>query len=106
MERWERLSQRLLEREFLAVQQAIRQEQIRHLENRNKFMQEVMTSHHQDMSRYALRKQTSVPEATEDVDNRFLTTYHRVIETLTLVVLEPVLFGSMYGSEKIYLQSK
>ncbi|XP_046572426.1 uncharacterized protein LOC124280515 [Haliotis rubra] len=75
---WERLAMKLLQREYEAVQDEIRHRQMAYLENRTKYMTEVMDSHQHDMAHYNLLLHKRVQSAkgpVEDIDKKFLRTF-------------------------------
>ncbi|XP_048236353.1 uncharacterized protein LOC124152218 [Haliotis rufescens] len=75
---WERMAMKLLQREYEAVQDEIRHRQMAYLENRNKYMTEVMDSHQHDMAHYNLLLQKRAQSAqgpVQDIDKRFLRTF-------------------------------
>lgn len=71
---WERLTVRLLEMENDVLQQEIRKYQQRYIENRTRYMDEVMTNHYVDMARLPIAHSTSAKHASTlaEVDRQFL----------------------------------
>ncbi|KAL4234297.1 hypothetical protein ACF0H5_005948 [Mactra antiquata] len=70
---WERFAIKLLEHDYAKIQEEIRQRQQMHLQNRQRYMKDVLNDHKQEMSRFQLHKKTS--NNVEDVDKQFLKYY-------------------------------
>jgi hypothetical protein len=56
---WERLTVRLLQRDYMLLQMEIQEHQQRYIENRSRFMDEVMHFHQKDMARLPLSRPSS-----------------------------------------------
>lgn len=71
---WERFAVKLLEREYAAIQEEIRERQRMHIQNRQLYMNDVLDDHKQEMSKFQLHKKSATN--VEDVDKQFLKFYN------------------------------
>ena len=74
MKNWERLSIRLLEKEYAAIQAEIKERQKLYMERRQVYMDYVMEDHNDEMAKFNLHKHKSVA-SVQDVDKKFLRCY-------------------------------
>ncbi|KAH3855137.1 uncharacterized protein LOC127870930 [Dreissena polymorpha] len=70
---WERLSVKLLEKDYKTIQEDIRMRQELHIQNREQYMNEVLEDHQQEMGKFNLRKKSATN--IEEVDKQFLRCY-------------------------------
>ncbi|GFO47355.1 hypothetical protein PoB_007386000 [Plakobranchus ocellatus] len=68
---WERLALKLLERDYQAVEQEIREYQQRYIENRQAYMDAVLQDHEQNMARIPLHRK-SEPVPLDEFDSKFI----------------------------------
>ena len=78
MQNWERMAVRLLQRDYDAMQSEIREYQQNYIENRSRYMDEVMHFHQQDMSHVPFLRPTSAKLST--VDEQFLQQHSKVCD--------------------------
>ncbi|XP_045191544.1 uncharacterized protein LOC123548399 isoform X2 [Mercenaria mercenaria] len=71
---WERFAVKLLEREYAAIQEEIRERQRLHIQNRQLYINDVIEDHKQEMSKFHLHKKSATN--VEDVDKQFLKIYN------------------------------
>ncbi|XP_076111824.1 uncharacterized protein LOC143080053 isoform X1 [Mytilus galloprovincialis] len=71
---WERLSIKLLDRNYAEIQEEIRQRQMLYMQNRQLYMDEVLHHHHIDMGKSPNRKNS---KTYEEVDRRFINAYSK-----------------------------
>lgn len=71
---WERLSIKLLDRNYAEIQEEIRERQMLYMQNRQLYMDEVLHHHQQDMSKTPTRKNS---KTYEEVDRRFINAYSK-----------------------------
>ncbi|XP_041378780.1 uncharacterized protein LOC121391066 [Gigantopelta aegis] len=69
---WERLSLKLLQREYEMVRREIEQRQQLYMEGRSLYMEELMDSHQKDMSQFVLHRRTNSRNNLDQVDKQFL----------------------------------
>jgi hypothetical protein len=73
---WERLSIKLLDRNYAEIQEEIRERQMLYMQNRQLYMDEVLHHHQVDMSKTPTRKKS---KTYEEVDRRFINAYGKVM---------------------------
>ncbi|XP_070202208.1 uncharacterized protein [Littorina saxatilis] len=73
---WKRLTLRLLDRDYKMMQQEIEEHQRLYIENRSRYMDEVMNSHQQDMTHVSLSRPSS--GKVSSVDQHFLQQHNKV----------------------------
>ncbi|KAJ8302795.1 hypothetical protein KUTeg_019191 [Tegillarca granosa] len=70
---WERFAIKLLELDYARMQDEIHYRQQLHLQNRNLYMDAVLNSHENEMSKFPLHRRKKMDE----IDQRFLKTYNK-----------------------------
>ena len=90
---------RLLDREYVRVQEEIRQQQLLYIESRQQYMDELLVSHQKEMSKVPIKRQ---PKSLEEVDEKFMKTFQRVrieykIKVLLCFSLINFVFLSKFG---------
>lgn len=67
---WERLCLKVLEQEYARLEQEIKTKQSLHLRNRELYMEEILNTHQDDMSRIPFHRNTSLQSV--DTEGQFL----------------------------------
>ncbi|XP_052062295.1 uncharacterized protein LOC127702226 isoform X2 [Mytilus californianus] len=75
---WERLSIKLLDRNYAEIQEEIRQRQMLYMQNRQLYMDEILHHHQIDMGKTPVRKNS---KTYEEVDRRFINAYSKTKQT-------------------------
>ncbi|CAG5120753.1 unnamed protein product [Candidula unifasciata] len=78
---WERLTIKLLNKEYLSVQREIREYQQRHFESRQAYMDAVLQDHQQTMSRTALHRKSDLADMMEETDSKFIR-YNKALQAV------------------------
>ncbi|BFZ13388.1 hypothetical protein BsWGS_16428 [Bradybaena similaris] len=78
---WERLTIKLLNREYLSVQREVREYQQHYFENRQAYMDAVLQDHKETMCRTALHHRNDLAHMMEETDSRFIR-YNKALQTM------------------------